>query len=227
MSRLSPLLLSLVLAAACSRDHAAGNTPVVASATSAIDSARVDSIARVRQDSVNRTLPGYVIDSILPVEEMLRRFKLTVGGTPVTTLQHASAARDALVARFMTAVAAADSSALRDMSLNAREFADLVYPEGPNAKPPYKEDPALIWRTISNSSESGFIRLIRRRGQIPTKLVDYSCTGKTETQGKNTFISGCIVRVIDTTGETTSHRYFGSIIERGGQYKIVSYRNEF
>ena len=85
----------------------------------------------------------------------------------------------------------------------------------------------MIWRTIENPSQSGFIRLIRRSGQIPTKLFDYSCTGKTETQGKNRFISGCILRVIDKKGETTSHRYFGSIIERGGKYKIVSYRNEF
>ena len=115
MSRFSPLLLALAVVTACSRDHAAGNTTVVASATSASDSARADSIARARQDSINRTLPGYVVDSILPVEEMLRRFRLIVGGTPVTALQNASPSRDALIKRFMTAVAAADSSALRDM----------------------------------------------------------------------------------------------------------------
>jgi hypothetical protein len=226
MPRFIPLTALLLLATGCSRDRNTTATPLVA-VNAGADSLQNDSIARARQDSVNRAQPGYVIDSILPVEEMLRRFKARVGGATVATLQHASPSRDALVTRFMTAVAAADSSALRDMALNAREFVDLVYPEGPNTKPPYKEDPALVWRTIQNPSQSGFIRLIRRQGEIPTKLVDYRCTGATEKQGKNTLISGCVLRLIDRKGETTSHRYFGSIIERDGTYKIVSYHNEF
>jgi hypothetical protein len=44
--------------AACGEGHAA-----------AVDSARADSIALVRQDSINRAQPGYVVDSILPMEE--------------------------------------------------------------------------------------------------------------------------------------------------------------
>ncbi len=228
MSRLPAVALLLILGAACSRERGATPAPEVAvAANSAADSARKDSIARARQDSINRTLPGYVIDSILPVEEMLRRFKAKVGGTPVTALQNASPTRDALVARFMKAVAASDSSELRAMALNAREFADLVYPESPNTKPPYKEDPALMWMTIQNPSQSGYIRLVRRTEEIPTKLVDYHCDGKTETQGQNTFISGCILRLNGKDGVTTSHRYFGSIIERDHKFKIVSYRNEF
>jgi hypothetical protein len=168
-----------------------------------------------------------VIDSILPTEELLRRFRTRVGGAPVTALQHASDSRDALIARFMKAVAASDSASLRDMALNAREFADLVYPESPNTKPPYKEDPAVMWTTIQNPSQGGFIRLVRRTAEIPTKLVDYRCDGKTEKQGRNTFISGCILRLNGKDGVTTSHRYFGSIIERDNKFKFVSYRNEF
>ena len=196
-------------------------------ANPAADSGRKDSIARARQDSINRMLPGYVVDSILPTDELLRRFRARVGGTPVTALQSASASRDALVARFLKAVAAADSTSLRDMALNAREFADLVYPESPNTRPPYKENPAVMWSTIQNPSQGGFIRLLRRTAEIPTKLVDYRCEGRTETQGHNTFISGCILRLNGKDGVTTSHRYFGSIIERDHKFKIVSYRNEF
>lgn len=227
MTRLPAVALLLVIAvAACSRERAA-SPALTASANPAADSARKDSIARARQDSINRTLPGYVVDSILPTEELLRRFRAKVGGTTVSALQNASTSRDALVARFVKAVAASDSSELRAMALNAREFADLVYPESPNTKPPYKEDPALMWTTIQNPSQGGFIRLVRRSADIPTKLVDYRCDGKTEKQGRNTFISGCILRLNGKDGVTTSHRYFGSIIERDHQYKIVSYRNEF
>jgi hypothetical protein len=227
MSRHTTIVALLLTVAACSRDRTPSPDGTVASTTPAADSARKDSIARARQDSINRAQPGYVIDSILPVEEMLRRFRAKVGGTPVTALQHASPSRDALIARFLKAVAASDSSELRAMALNAREFADLVYPESPNTKPPYKEDPALMWMTIQNPSQSGYIRLVRRTDEIPTKLFDYRCTGPTEKQGRNTFTAGCVLRLIEKNGETKSHRYFGSIIERDHKFKIVSYRNEF
>ena len=227
MIRTRSLLIALLAVAACSRDRGTTPAATVASTTPSADSARRDSIARARQDSINRAQPGYVIDSILPVEEMLRRFRAKVGGTPVTALQDASPSRDALVTRFLKAVAASDSVALRAMALNAREFADLVYPEGPNTKPPYKEDPAIVWMTIQNPSQSGMTRLLRRTDEISTKLEDYRCSGPTERQGRNTFTAGCVLRLVEKSGEITPHRYFGSIIERDGKFKIVSYRNEF
>lgn len=199
----------------------------VAPSSAQADSIRADSIARARQDSINHTLPGYVIDSILPVEEMLRRFRAAVGGTPVTALQNASDSRDALVSRFMTAVAQSDSIELRKMVLNAREFADLVYPESPNTRPPYRQDPGLVWRTIQNPSATGFTRLLRRTKDIPARLIDYSCRGRSETQGKNTLYGGCFLRLADAKGKVSEHRYFGSIIAREGKFKFMSYRNEF
>lgn len=228
MSRLQTTALLVVLLAtlpACGRERA-GSAPADSTRLAA-DSARRDSIARARQDSINRARPDYVIDSILPTEEMLRRFRAKVGGTPVTALQDASQSRDALVARFLKAVAAGDSTDLRAMALTAREFADLVYPEGPNTKPPYKEDPAIVWMTIQNPSQSGYTRLLRRTDEIPTALADYRCTGPTERQGRNIFTAGCVLRLKAKDGVISSHRYFGSIIERDHRFKIVSFRNEF
>lgn len=231
MSRRTTALLTLTLTAslvACARDRSVGASADSARvATMRADSARRDSIARARQDSINRARPDYVVDSILPVEEMLRRFRGRVGGTPVTALQDASPTRDALVARFLKAVTAGDSTDLRAMALTAREFADLVYPEGPNTKPPYKEDPAIVWMTIQNPSQSGYTRLLRRTDEIPTRLSDYRCTGPTERQGRNIFTAGCVLRLVGKDGVITPHRYFGSIIERDHRFKIVSYRNEF
>jgi hypothetical protein len=59
---------------------------------------REDSVARARQDSINRAQPGYIVDSVLPVEEELRRFREALGGTPATKLANGSESREALVA---------------------------------------------------------------------------------------------------------------------------------
>jgi hypothetical protein len=193
----------------------------------AIDSVRDDSANRAHQDSINRATPGYVVDSILPVDEEMRRFGAAIGGQLVTRLAGASPSREALVRRFMKAVASNDSADLRAMALSAREFADLVYPESPYTHPPYRQSPALVWNQIQNPSASGFTRLVRRLGSQPLRYIDHRCDAKPDRAGRNLIWTNCFVRVASPTGQTTSHRLFGSVIQRDGRFKFVSYKNEF
>ena len=221
-------LVSAVLFAACgTNNNAADRSERATTSIGARDSVMKDSLARVRQDSINRTLPGYVVDSILPVEEQLRRFRAMVGGAPVTTFRNGSMSRDALVQRFMRAVVAADSNQLRAMAVDAREFADLIYPESPSTKPPYQQDPALVWRTIQNPSASGLKRLVRRAGGVPVRLASYKCEAAAAKQGRNILWSGCFLTLIGEKGDTSTHRFFGTIVEREGRFKFMSYKNEF
>lgn len=215
----SCVLLLLVVACGTGKDTGAQRQ-----LTSA---ALVDSINRARQDSVNRATPGYVIDSILTVDEEVRRFKSAIGGQPVTALQHASISRDALARRFVTALASGDSSDMRAMALTAREFIDLVYPESPYTRPPYRQSPGLVWNQIQNPSASGLSRLVRRLGGQAIDYHQMTCDARPDRQGANTLWTNCIVSVGAPGTAPTRHRLFGSIIERDGRYKIVSFRNEF
>jgi hypothetical protein len=224
MNRLSLLIvLALGLSAgACSR----GDGRTVASRAAA-DSARSDSVARARQDSINRTLPGYVIDSILPVEEELRRFRAAVGGDSATVLTGGSASREELVRRFVRAIVANDTNDLRAMAVHAREFADLYYPESPYSRPPYKQSPGLAWTLIQEPSTSGLTRLIRRLSGKPMTYIGHICDPKVVHDGGATRYAGCLVRIVGEKGDTVNKRYFGSIIERGGRFKFLSYANSF
>lgn len=197
------------------------------SARTPADSARADSIARVRQDSINRTLPGYVIDSILPAEEELRRFRAALPGDSAVRFVGGSPSREALVRRFVRAVAANDTADLRAMALRAREFADLYYPESPYARPPYHQAPALAWSLIQNPSSAGLTKLLHRFGGKPMTYVSFACDPKIKHDGATTRYAGCLVRVIGEGGDTTARRLFGSIVARGGQYKFLSYTNNF
>jgi hypothetical protein len=218
--------------AACSSSRDESST------LSAVDSLRADSTARAQQDSINRTLPGYVVDSILPAEEELRRFRLAVAAgedagaaneprDSATTLAGGARSREGLVRRFMTALSANDSSAFSEMLLTAREFADLVYPESPYTHPPYRQSPALVWNQIRNPSTSGLTRLLRRIGGTRIHYMSHFCDRRPDRQGANVIWAGCTVRIVDQNRDTTSQRLFGSIIERDGQFKFVSYSNEF
>lgn len=221
-------LIALVAAAACgpsSEERARVDSLRADSAHP--DSVRTDSIARAKQDSINRAQPGYVIDSVLPVEEELRRFRAAVGGTPATSLANGSPSREELVRRFVRDVAARDTADLRAMSLTAREFADLVYPTSPYTKPPYRQAPGLVWMQIMNPSASGFSRLLARRGGERFDYESHTCKSPPERQAKNLLWNDCQLRLRNAAGETTTQRWFGAIIERDGMFKIVSFSNQF
>jgi hypothetical protein len=219
--RLSLFLLSIAVVS-CSNGPKSDDT----SATTT-DSIQSDSTARARQDSINKTMPGYVVDSILPVEEELRRFRAAVGGDATKTLKNGSASRDALVRRFMKSLRANDSADLRAMLLTAREFADLVYPESPYTHPPYRQAPSLVWMQIEQPSESGLTRVIRRLGGQRLRLIASTCRRKPDVQGANKIWTDCSVRFVDVLGNTKTTKLFGSIIEREQRFKFVSYTNDY
>ena len=191
------------------------------------DSVRADSIARARQDSINRASPGYVVDSVLPVEEELRRFRAAIGGTEVAELQHASASRAALVRRFVRDLAARDSADLRQAVISSREFADLIYPDSPNTHPPYRQSPGFVWMQIRGQSSSGLTRVLQRRGGSGLTYLSYTCPPNADVQGANRLWTQCVVRLLSPAGDTTTQRLFGTIVERGGRFKFVSYANQF
>jgi hypothetical protein len=219
-----PVALTLVLALlalACS--EGGRDTPAVDAASAQ----RADSLARARQDSINRASPGYIVDSILPVEEEIRRFRAAIGGTALTRLSQASASREALVARLVAAVAANDEPALRQTVVTAREFIDLVYPESPYTRPPYRQAPGLVWTLINEPSESGRRRLLERHGGKPLAIASVLCPGKPDVQGRNRLWKDCTLRYRSGDEMERDGRLFGSIIERDGRFKFMSLANQY
>ena len=193
----------------------------------ALSSLAADSAARVRQDSINRTAPGYVVDSILPVEEQIRRFQESVGGKGVTELTNGTRSREALIARFRRALASSDTVALLSMLVTPREFIDLVYPESQYTRPPYRQSPALVWQQIQSSSDAGLSRLLARMGGVRIRGERERCEQTPETFGGNTVYSHCTLAVRQPDGSTKPMRLFGPVMERGGRFKLLSYANDF
>ena len=221
--RCSSLCAALVLAATL---PACSDTSGFASRVPA-DSARADSIARARQDSINRAQPGYIIDSILPPDEELRRFRAALPGDSATALVGGADTRAALVQRFVRALAGNDSATLQAMVVHGREFADLIYLDSPYSHPPYHQPPSFAWRLIQEPSSAGLTKLVQRLGGRPMTYVSESCDPKILREGRTTRYAGCLVRVVSAEGDTVTKRYFGSIVERGGQFKFLSYTNDF
>jgi hypothetical protein len=211
-----------------SHDQAARALAVVLAQSSHTDSvlaAVPDPSARARQDSINRAQPGYVVDSILPVEEELRRFRAVVGAR-TTALGDGAKSLGDLVRRFVSAVEQSDTAALSRLTLSAREFAWLVYPSSPYTKAPYRQAPGLVWMSIDTPSDVGRRRLLKRAAGQTLGFVGYGCKRPVERQGENMLHVGCVLELRKGDGAISRTRLFGTVIERNGVFKFVSFDND-
>jgi hypothetical protein len=183
-----------------------------------------DSIARVRQDSINRAQPGYVVDSVLPVEEEIRRFHNTLGRRTIG-LSGGTTTRDALVRTLIGALERNDEQALRRLVVDRAEFGFLVYPTSPHTRPPYRLSPDIVWLQRSAGTEKALTRLLQRFGGRPSGFAGYACEEAPAHQGSNRIWGPCVVRLRNHTGDSAPLQLFGPIIERDGMYKFLSLAN--
>ena len=219
--------------AACGRESEIGSavppgtervTALEAAAIAPGGSATRDSVARARQDSINRAQPGYVIDSLLPVDEEIRRFQSSSGERPVG-FGGGARSRDALVRSFFDAIERSDDRSLRRLVVDRAEFAFLVYPTSPNTKPPYRLSPDLVWMHRSATTDKAATRLLQRFGARGAHYAGYSCVDPGTQQGANRLWMQCVVRLRTPGGDSAAVRLFGPIIERAGTYKFLSLAN--
>ena len=190
------------------------------------DSARADSLARVRQDSIARATPGYVIDSLLPPEEEARRFRAALSGDSATGFVGGEGTREALVRRFLRSLAAADSNDLRRMVVSGREFVDVYYPGSPYSSGPYHQPVGFAWRMIQDPSGVGYRRLIARVAGQPMTFAWQRCEPNVLREGEVDRYTGCLVRIVDQRGDSVTKRLFGSIVSYRGRFKFLSYTND-
>jgi hypothetical protein len=195
-----------------------------AQASDAGNAAQRTDLERARPDSIVRARPGYVVDSILSVEEEIRRFQATLGARP-SNLGNGATTRAALVARFVRAIERNDTTTLRQLVVDRDEFGYLIYPTSPSVAPPYRQSPDLVWLMRSAATEKAITRLMARFGSLPLRFAGFSCPAQSERQGENTIWSACVVRRAGDDGDTISLRMFGSIIERAGRFKFLSLSN--
>jgi len=172
--------------------------------------------------AAHSSAPPAVVDSILPPEEAMRRFR--AGLAEVDSLSGGASSRGELVRRFVRAVEKQDTAELRTLLLNRAEFAYLYFPGSRFSRPPLRTDPALLWFQMQMNSEKGIVRLLRRKGGTDAGLRGHECEDAPVVEGENRLWEKCTVRVTEG-GVERADRWFGSVIERGGRYKLVSYAN--
>ena len=166
---------------------------------------------------------GHVVDSILPIQEHLRRFR--TGAAPVDSLRHGTGSQRELLETFLAATAARDSVVLRGLLVSREEYAWLYYPAHLYSRPPYELDPGSFWTLIQGNGGKGFTRLLREYGGRRLGYVTHGCKPSDAVQAPVREWNQCDVG-LTVDGRQVVKRLFGSIAAIGGRYKFVSYAND-
>jgi hypothetical protein len=166
------------------------------------------------------------VDSIFPIEEEIRRFRAVLGPDPVK-LAGGAGSLDALVERFERALVEADTAAFADMLMTRDEFGWLYYPSTIFTAPPYQLAPGLVWFQVENGSSRGLGRLLDRLGGRPIEFGGHTCASEPLIQGVSRVWERCAVRFEAPDEDPRELELFGSILERDGVFKFVSYTNGF
>jgi hypothetical protein len=168
--------------------------------------------------------PGTIIDSVFPMQEMLRRFR--VGLPPVRSFDGGAPSRTALVDRFVDALAARDAQQLGALTLSRAEFAWIYIPSVADTTDDRGLPPARRWDIMLLSSEKGIARALDRIGGKPLTRQTLDCPNPPATMRGIVVHDGCTVSLTATGGSPVRGRLFGPIIEYRGQFKFLGYSND-
>jgi hypothetical protein len=165
--------------------------------------------------------PLGVVDSILPVEEQIRRFQEKLP-QPLPTDLAGERSRDALVNTLVRALETSDTTAIRRLVVSAAEFIQLYYPYTDYTRPPYRQSPDIVWLLLQANSSKGITRTLDRFGSKRLGFKGYQCKADPVLQEQNRLWTECVL-VTETARDL---RLFGPILERAGRFKFLSYAND-
>lgn len=162
-------------------------------------------------------------DTLHTTEESLRRFR--EGLEPVERLSPEFQTREEVARAFVAAVAANDAITLSQTLMTRAEFAWLYYPENPISRAPYELPAGLAWFELQGNSLTGMRRTLSTYGGRRLAFRALECD-RAVLQGPNTLWNGCLVTVRLEDGDKVRLRMFGTILERGGAFKVATAAND-
>lgn len=169
--------------------------------------------------------PRQVVDSIFTPQVELARFRATIPGPAPVGFEGASSPAE-LVRRFVAAVEKQDTAALGRLLITKAEFGFLYFPSSDYNRAPYRQKPGLVWFRMTQTSQKGIGRILTRDGGKSLQSAGHRCPRPARAEGPHRVWTDCRL-IVRQAGRTIERKLFGSIVERNGHYKFLTYASEY
>jgi hypothetical protein len=142
------------------------------------------------------------------------------GGPP--PLAHSHSSPDALAAALLDGLARRDRSALEGLALDEAEFRAHVWPELPAARPERNLPFSYVWGELNQKSRLALGETLRAHGG-PRRTLRRARFSRTTPYESYVVHHDATMVVDDADGRPQEIRVCGSMIEKGGAWKVFSY----
>ena len=138
-------------------------------------------------------------------------------------LPNAHESPEALSRAVLAAIETRDADALRSLALNKDEFTEHVWPDLPAARPERNLSSSFVWGDLNRKSNIMLRGTLTAHGGKPYALVSVRFLGETTQYDSYRVHRESELTVKESDGTERQIRVFGSMIEKGGRYKVFSY----
>ncbi len=185
---------------------------------------RADGVLVASAESL-RKIPGYVVDSIFPPAEALRRFRDASGTSRPAALTDGDTSVTALFTGYVAALRARDSIAVLRYALTRPEYAWLYFDGSPEQQAGLV--PQAAWALTESRSNVGLGRAAGRVSAVDrARVVKATCGPTTVAMAAAELIGPCVVVLRAADGTTTTVPLARMVMRRDGRVKLVSFAND-
>lgn len=130
---------------------------------------------------------------------------------------------DALAGAVLERLARRDVEGLRALALSEDEFRDHVWPELPASRPERNVPFDYAWGQMKQRSDGHLANTFGRYAGRPLKLVRTGFAGDTTEYRSFAVSRASEIVAADGAGRELVLRLYGSVLQKGGRYKLFSY----
>lgn len=124
---------------------------------------------------------------------------------------------------MLAALADNDGDRLASLALSELEFRTVVWPELPSSRPERGLPFDYAWGDLHQKSNNSLRRLVARHGGKRYELDGVTFAGATTQYDTYRVHRESVLDLRDEAGEALTLSFFGSVLERDGQFKLFSY----
>ncbi len=155
----------------------------------------------------------------------------TAVATPPNTLQleNGASSREELIENILTAFALNDTAALQKILITQEEFDLILFPElgmhYPAANDTRPETKRFLWENQFARSVKGLEKALKTLGGKTMEPLGIKHTDGKKEYRSYTMYEGTVVRIRQEDGEEADLMALGSIVEKNGVYKLLTFRD--
>lgn len=148
---------------------------------------------------------------------------IAVTGCRHRELSHSCDSVEALGEKVLSAVESNDLKKLNELRINRDEFKKFLWPEFPASKNNVPFD--FAWDNLNGKTIKGMTRALTDIGGQKFTLKEITFEKEDETYPGFVIHTSAVLHVTDENGHAKKLKFCGSVVERKGEFKFLSFRD--